>query len=131
MLDKIKYITVSEKKYPMAFTLNVMESIQEKYGSMEKWGEILQPEGEEPKIKDLIWTFKEFINEGIDIENDEKEEKRSFITEKQAGRLISYIGLNEITSQLQDITVASTKTNNLKNVQTTQNLPEKTTETMA
>ena len=44
MIDKLTYIDVGEKRYPIAFTLNVMESVQEKYGSMEEWGNVLEPE---------------------------------------------------------------------------------------
>jgi hypothetical protein len=96
-----------------------MESVQEKYGSMKEWGEVLQPSSGEPRIKDLKWTMKEFINEGIDIENEEKGEKRGFVTEKQVGRLISCIGLSEITSAIQNVTVESMVTNE-KNEKTTQ-----------
>jgi hypothetical protein len=119
MLDIIKYIKVDGKEYPVAFTFNVMESVQEKYGSMKEWGEVLQPSSGEPRIKDLKWTMKEFINEGIDIENEEKGEKREFVTEKQVGRLISCIGLTEITSAIQNVTVESMVTNE-KNEKTTQ-----------
>lgn len=120
MLNIVKHIKANEKEYPIAFTLNVMELIQEKYGNMKKWGEVLQPTGEEPKIKDIKWTFKEFINEGIDIENEERNENRSFVTEKQVGRIISSIGMSEITSVMQNLTVDSMKTDDLKNLQTTQ-----------
>jgi hypothetical protein len=119
MLDIIKHIKVDGKEYPVAFTFNVMESVQEKYGSMKEWGEVLQPSSGEPRIKDLKWTMKEFINEGIDIENEEKGEKREFVTEKQVGRLISCIGLSEITSAIQNVTVESMVTNE-KNEKTTQ-----------
>ncbi len=150
MLDTVKHITLGGKEYPLAFTLNVMESIQEKYGSMEEWGKVLQPKPymkievdeetkeernvvvkPEPKIKDILWTFKEFINEGIDIENEEKDEKRQFVTEKQVGRLISNIGINNISKIMQDITVDSMKTGNSKNEQTTQNMTETTIQTTA
>jgi len=85
MLDIVKHITIGDKEYPIAYTLNVMEAIQEKFGTIEAWGNALQPEPyenedgkvvkPEPKIKDLKWTFTQFINEGIDIENEEKGEK--------------------------------------------------------
>lgn len=40
MQEKINHIKVNEIEYPLVFNLNVMESIQEKYGSIEKWGEL-------------------------------------------------------------------------------------------
>lgn len=124
MLDIVKHITVGEKEYPIAFTFNVMELIQEKYGSLRKWGEVLRPTtGEEPKIKDLKWTITEFINEGIDIENENKNEKRPFVTEKQAGRIISCVGIADITATVQNITVNSTETDS-KNEKATQMITE-------
>ena len=68
MLDKINYLETTEEKFPMAFTLNVMESIQEKYGSIEAWSDLIQRDGE-PDIKALKFFMTESINEGIDIEN--------------------------------------------------------------
>lgn len=121
MLDIVKHININEKEYPLAFTLNVMESIQDKYGSMKKWGEILQPKNEEPKVKDLKWTFTEFINEGIDIENEDNEGKRPFVTTKQVGRLVSSVGMGEITAIMHGLTIDSMKTDS-PNERTTQEM---------
>lgn len=115
MIDSIKYIEVGDKKYPIAFTLNVMEEIQNKFGSMGKWGEALQPEISEPKIKDLKWTFAQFINEGIDIENEENGGDRSFVTEKQVGRIISAIGMKQVSDTILKTTLQSTDTGEEKN----------------
>lgn len=122
MIDKLEHITVNEKEYPIAFTLNVMENIQDKYGSIDKWSNAIQPEeGQEPNIKDIIWTFQEFVNEGIDIENDEKEEKRPFLTHKQVGRIISNIGLEEIGNLIRKLTIQSNNTGEEKNLTAKQN----------
>ncbi len=121
MLDIVKNMTINEKEYPIAFTLNVMEAIQDKYGSMKEWGDILQPpKNEEPKIKDIKWTFTQFINEGIDIENEEKNEKRTLLTEKQVGRLITIVGMDKINKEMMLVTAESMKTDN-PNEMTTQN----------
>ena len=38
MKDKITYLEVeSGKKYPLIFTLNVMEDIQDKYETLQNW----------------------------------------------------------------------------------------------
>lgn len=74
MLDTIKYLETESEKYPLAFTLNVMEIIQEKYGSIETWSELIQKQGE-PDIKALKFFITEAINEGLDIES-EKQGKR-------------------------------------------------------
>jgi hypothetical protein len=124
MLDIIKHFTVNDTEYPMAFTLNVMESIQEKYGTIENWSKVLTPietvieDGKEVqkvgevKIKDLKWTVFQMINEGIDIENESKSEKRPFVTEKQVGRLISSLGISNITRLIHVTTNASTQNPN-------------------
>lgn len=117
MLDELKYITLNGEKYPMAFTLNVMERVQEEYGSLQDWSEALEPNGSEPKIKDVIWTFKEFINEGIEIENEKTGENRPLVTHKQAGRLITNI--KEVVEAMRDLTIKSAKSEN-PNAQTTQ-----------
>lgn len=99
-----------------------MENIQDKYGSIDKWSNAIQPEeGQEPNIKDIIWTFQEFVNEGIDIENDEKEEKRPFLTHKQVGRIISNIGLEEIGNLIRKLTIQSNNTGEEKNLTAKQN----------
>lgn len=69
MLDKITYLETKTEKYPMAFTLNVMEALQEKYGNLNKWANLAQ-NSEEPDIKALKFFMTEAINEGIEIEND-------------------------------------------------------------
>ena len=115
MLDKLKHITANGVDYPIAFTLNVMELIQDKYGSMDAWGNALKPpKGEEPQIKDVIWTFKEFINEGIDIENETGGNRHS-ITHKQAGRILSSLGMNEAGSIIRNLTTQSVQTEEAKN----------------
>jgi len=116
MIDKLKHITVNGIDYPVAFTLNVMELIQEKYGSMDAWGNALKPpNGKEPQIKDVIWTFKEFINEGIDIENENSDKNRQPITHKQAGRILSSLGMNEAGSIIRNLTAQSVQTEEAKN----------------
>lgn len=87
MLDKIgKLRLVDGTEYPLAFNLNVLELIQNEYGKVDVWTEKLNTENLDYKC--LKWTFMQFINEGIDIENEEKGTSRPFVTEKQVGRLI-------------------------------------------
>ena len=63
------YIETEKKKIPLVFNLNVMEEIQEKYGTLGKWGEITTGDGE-PKVKDLKAGIMAMMNEAIDIENE-------------------------------------------------------------
>ena len=89
MLDRKKVIEVNGVSYPIVFNLNVMEIIQEKYGSIDAWSDKLTSD---QAIADIKWSFTEMINEGIDIENETKDEKRAFVTPKQVGRIISALG---------------------------------------
>lgn len=109
MKNTVVYIETEKKKYPLVFNLNVMEEIQEQYGSLDKWGEITQGDGE-PKVKDLKAGISTMINEGIDIENEENGTNEPMLTLKQVGRIMTEVGLPAIIEKIQEITVASTKT---------------------
>ena len=102
------YIETEKKKIPLVFNLNVMEEIQEKYGTLEKWGEITQGNGE-PKVKDLKAGIMAMMNEAIDIENEENGTNETPLTEKQVGRIMTEVGIRAIVEKIQEITIASTK----------------------
>ena len=111
MQNKLNYIETADKKYPIVFNINVMEEIQEAYGSLSDWGRIVEnANGGEPKIKDLKIGLMMMINEGIDIENEATGKNTPMLTAKQVGRLIGEIGFSAITEVIQSLTVASTKT---------------------
>ena len=122
MVDKINYLETKTEKYPLVFTLNVMESIQEKYGTIEAWSNLIQRDGE-PDIKALKFFITEAINEGLEIEAERTGEKRKAITSKKAGRILTEIGLsgaaNKIMATISD-SVEMDKTE--KNVTSPQNL---------
>ena len=108
MKDTIAYIETPKRKYPIVFNLNVMEEIQEQYGSLDAWGEKTQGE-KEPKIKDLKAGFLAMINEGIDIENENNNTSEPFVTDKQLGRIMTQVGIDTILMAIRDLTVKSTK----------------------
>lgn len=108
MKKKKNTITYKGEEYALVFNLNVMEDIQEKYGSVEAWGNLVEAE-DEPKAKDIKYGFTAMLNEGIDIYNEENDTERLFFTEKQVGRIISEIGLHEAAKRLNDTVVDSTK----------------------
>ena len=115
MKDVIRYIETEKKFYPVVFNLNVMEEIQEQYGSMSAWGDVVSGEGE-PKIKDLKAGLVAMINEAIDITNEENGTSEPFVTAKQVGRILSEVGVDIVAKVIRDITIASTKTGDeLKN----------------
>lgn len=93
MLNKINYLETETERYPLVFTLNVMEAIQEKYGSIEAWSNLIQRDGE-PDIKALKFFITEAINEGLEIEAEKTGKKMTPITAKKAGRILTKIGLS-------------------------------------
>ena len=97
--------------YTLAFNLNVMESIQNEYGSLDAWGSLTDGSGNngEPNAKAVIFGFAEMINEGIDIENEENGTDIKPLSLKQVGRMITEIGLTNATTTLNETVVASTK----------------------
>lgn len=130
---KIQY---KDRELRLIFNLNVMESIQSEYGSLEEWGNLTDgkayakreyekqgrkkpwddlTEAEqaqysgEPDAKAVIFGFTEMLNEGIDIENEENGSDLKPLTLKQVGRIISEIGLANATAKLNDTVVHSTE----------------------
>ena len=102
---KIQY---KDKEYKLVFNLNVMERIQEEYGSIEEWGNLTGANGE-PNAKAVIFGFTEMLNEGIDIQNEENGTNDKFLTLKQVGRMITEIGLQNATMKLNETVIESTK----------------------
>lgn len=103
---KIQY---KDKEYTLVFNLNVMERIQEEYGSLDKWGEKTDGAHEEPDIKAIIFGFTEMINEGIDIDNEDNGTDIKPMTTKQVGRMISAIGFEQATLVMNNTVINSTQ----------------------
>lgn len=112
MQDKINHININGIEYPLVFNLNVMEKIQDKYETIEKWGELTDGKEHEINVKALKYGITEMINEGIDIENENQETKREFLTEKQVGRLITELGIQKIADNVQNTVIEATKSEN-------------------
>ena len=104
---EIKY---KDKVYKLVFNLNSMEEIQEEYGTIQEWGNLTEGgKTKEPNIKALVFGLKAMINEGIDISNDENGTNEPFLTDKQVGRILTEVGLNEAMSKVQKTVIESTK----------------------
>ena len=108
MKNIIVHIETEKKKYPLIFNLNVLEEIQEQYGSLDKWGELTKGDGV-PNIKDLKAGIMAMMNEAIDIENEENGTNEPFLTARQVGRIVSQVGIVETLQKIREMTVASTK----------------------
>lgn len=97
--------------YNLVFNLNVMEQIQEEYGSIGEWGE-LTDNAKEPNAKAVIFGLMCMINEGIDIDNEDNEgvegyTPKKMLSKKQVGRLLTDVGIEEATQRLNDTVINS------------------------
>ena len=137
MKDFSSEVTYKGKKYKLVFNLNVMETIQKEYGTLDKWGKLTdgteyakrQYESEtggregwddlkakdkakyngEPDAQAVIYGFTQMINEAIDIDNEENGTDNPPMTLKQVGRLITEIGLANASETLNNTVIESTK----------------------
>lgn len=108
MRNPVVYIETEKKKYPLCFNLNVMEEIQEQYGSLDEWGKMTEnPDGAD--IKTLKYGVKAMVNEAIDIENEENGTNEPMLTDKQVGRILTEVGIKAVFEKIHEITIASTK----------------------
>ena len=108
MKDFMSEFQYKNETYVLVFNLNVMEAIQAEYGTIERWGELTDGASGEPDAKAIIFGFREMLNEGIDIENDEQGADRPFLSLKQVGRIISELGFENATAKLNDTVIEAT-----------------------
>lgn len=127
MGNDIRYLKTKNETFPFTYSLNVMEAIQNEFGSLNEWSDMVEPkDGSEPKIKALLFFFKEAINEGIDIENENSDQPRKFVNERKVGRIITELGVKTVLEQLKRTVIDAgsnndTEVDEIKNVITTQN----------
>ena len=118
MKDISKELEYRGKTYKMVFNLNVMELIQDHFGTVDAWAEAMsQEDGKEPRAKDIIYGFWAMLNEGIDIDNETAlpHEKKEPLTLKQVGRILTEVGITGAAEQMKSLVVDSTKADNSKN----------------
>lgn len=110
MKEVSRKFSVNGKEYELVFNLNVMEEIQEEYGTLDKWGALTDGKnknGEEPDIKALIFGVAAMLNEAIEINNEKTGDKQPLLTRKQVGRLLSETGVDDIQEKMQEVVIAS------------------------
>ncbi len=104
---KLQY---KDKEYRLVFNLNVMEEIQQKYGTLQKWGDLTDgTEGGEADAAAVIFGFTAMLNEGIDIDNEANGTDIKPLTLKQVGRIITEVGMVNATKKLNETVIESTK----------------------
>lgn len=109
MKDFESEIQYNGETYRLVFNLNVMEQIQQEYGTIEKWGELTDGASGEPDAKAIIFGFREMLNEGIDIDNEDNGTDRPFLSLKKVGRIITEIGLVFAAETMNETVIESTK----------------------
>lgn len=110
MKDAMQTIEYRGKSYKLAFNLNVMEAIQDEYGSIEAWGKLTEPEdGGEPNVKALVFGVTEMINEGIEIDNDENGTDEKPLTHRKVARILTEVGLESVADKMQRSVIDSTE----------------------
>ncbi len=110
MKSTMQEIEYRGKTYKLVFDLNVMEAIQDEYGSIEAWGKLTEPDdGGEPNIKALVFGVTEMINEGIDIDNDESGTDDKPLTHRKVARILTEVGLESVTDKVQKSVIDSTE----------------------
>lgn len=122
MKEVSSVIEYKDKKYTMVFNLNVMQEIQEEYGSLREWGELTDGKPEEivngkkkeivqgePNVKALIFGLTTMLNEGIEIDNDENGTNIPPLTKKQVGRMLTDVGIKQMTADMNGLVIESTK----------------------
>ena len=108
MLNSIEYLDDGEKQYPIAFTLNVMEAIQQKYGTLQEWGKLAQSRNE-PDIAALKYMLMESQHEGVEMTCKCKRGmcECDYLTLKEVGRLITRIGIKTVAEKISKLITAS------------------------
>lgn len=109
--DVFSDIEYKGNTYKLVFNMNVMENLQNQYGSFDNWVQLVKPEDpkKETDIKALKYIFKEMINEGIDITNEDEGTDIPLFTDKQIGRIITEVGIGNANKQVMKTITESTQ----------------------
>lgn len=109
MKDVSGVIRYHDRDYKIVFNINVMEAIQDEYGTLDKWGELTDGTQGEPNAKAIKYGFLQMINEGIEIDNEANGTDFPLLTLKQVGRMITEYGLDNITKAMNNTVIESSK----------------------
>ena len=107
MKETFKDINHEGKTFKLYFNLNVLEAIQDEYGTLDAWGALTDGSQGETNIKALLFGFREMINEGIEINNEKTGKNEPLLTKKQVGRILTDIGLDNVTKNVNDLVIES------------------------
>lgn len=132
MFEGLNHITLSGEEYPIKCDLLVLEKIQEEFGNVNDFENLIlnwesvEIDGEKqikskfPSARAVNFTLPLMINEGIEIENELTGQKRPPVNRKDIIRKVD-MRLTEIAGLIHEEFAKCFKT---KNVQTTQDQTE-------
>ncbi len=111
---KANELTYKGINYKIVFNMNVMQAIQDEYGSLSEWVDMTD-KAKEPNMKAVIFGLREMLNEGIDIDNEDNEgvdgyKPKKFLTAKQVGRMMMEVDFIEAVQKMNDAVISSTET---------------------
>lgn len=87
IMDKLEY---KGKEYKLIFDLNVLQEVQDEYGTLAKMlEEAYGKKTGEPSIKALSFIIMSMANEAIDIENENTVTPAPLINQKMANRMLT------------------------------------------
>lgn len=117
MKETFETVEYKGKKYPLVCNINVMEEIQKRYKSFTQWSNLCGGTTDKKEVD--IAAFKTgillMINEGLLIESEDNGTEFKEMTPRQVGRLISEVGLVEVTNKLTKVIVESVGVDTRKN----------------
>lgn len=116
MKDNAGTVNYKGKEYKIVFNLNVMEAIQNEYGTLDTWTDLTSGINQEVNIKALKFGYTEMLNEALQIEAEDNNTEYKPVTPAFVGRMLTEIGLDNMSKVLQDTVIESTKTDEEKNV---------------
>jgi hypothetical protein len=129
MQINMKIIEHEGIKYPLIIDLNAMEDFQKSFFA-ETGKSIMDSESfENFGLTAGILQFQAALNEGIDYENQKKGSAREFVTKREAGRIMSEIGMEKAGSVISELTKefngknAKTAAESIQSAQDTQITP--------
>jgi len=99
MKPKAAIITLGGVDYPLMFTLNAIDDIQDHFNiAIGDLGTLF--EDDQKKIKAVRYLLTVLVNEGLDCEADETGEQRPHVTERFVGRKINTQNMNELVTAI-------------------------------
>lgn len=92
-------VKLGKNEYGLRFTLNAIEDIQDKFNvPIKQLGDLFNDK--DNQVKNLKYLLTVLINEDIDCENDESDDKKPHVDERYVGRHIDAQNMTNMMSAI-------------------------------